>query len=168
MTETALYYTFSTMAQTLAAAIAILGAFALYRLQAMNAEIAERSSTIAQITAGTHGRAVRELHVHGRFDEVLESTEDFDPSATVELNYQVSAARVRLATLLAQRRSLRRYLSVAFWLSAGLLTSSLLVLAAAPKIASVRGAPAAAAAVGIAWFVLCIGTYAKLIWSALA
>ena len=166
--EAALYYTFSTFAQTLAAAITILGAFALYRLQSMNAEIAERSATTARIPSGPHGHAVRELHVHGRFEEVLESTEDVDPGTTVELNFQVSAARIRLAALLAQRASLRRYLSVAFWLSAGLLTSSLVVLASAPSIASTHRGPAVAAAVGIAWFVLCIGVCARLIWSALA
>ncbi len=33
--ENALFYTFSTIAQTLAAAIALLGAFALYRLQSI-------------------------------------------------------------------------------------------------------------------------------------
>ena len=165
--ETALYYTFSTIAQTLAAGIAILGAFALYRLQSINAEIAERSSTIARVSVGVHGHGVRELHVHGRFEDVLESTEDIDPSATAELNYQVTAARVRLATLLTQRKSLRRYLSVAFWLSAGLLTSALVVLATAPAVASIPGAPSVAVTIGITWFLLCLATFAKLIWSAL-
>jgi hypothetical protein len=166
--ESALYYTFSTIAQTLAAAVALVSAFALYRLQSMNAEIAERSSTVAQFSSGAHAPAVRELHVHGRFHEVLESTEDFDPSATVELNYQVSAARVRLGTLLAQRRALRRYLSLAFWLSGGLLTSSLVAIASAPRIATVPHAAVAALSLGILWFVLCIATYARLIWGALA
>jgi hypothetical protein len=165
--EAALYYTFSTIAQTIAAAIAILGAFALHRLQSMNAEIAERSATIAQAPAGAHGHALRELHVHGRFDAVLEHTEDFDPGATVELNFQVSAARLRLAALLDQRRELRRYLTVAFWLSAGLMTSSLVVLATAPLIASAHGV-GAVATLGVLWFVLCMGVCARLIWSALA
>src|SRR6478672_9742333 len=34
--ESTLYYTFSTIAQTLAGAIALLGAFILYRLQKLN------------------------------------------------------------------------------------------------------------------------------------
>lgn len=165
--DTSLYYLFSTIAQTLAAGIAILGAFALYRLQAMNSEIAERSSTIAQFASGARGLVVREAHVHGKFHEVLDATEDVDPGMTAELNYQVSAARVRLATLLAQRRSLRRYFSISFWLSGGLLTSSLIVLATVPEINAVRGGAATAEVVGITWFVLCIGTYAELIWSAL-
>jgi hypothetical protein len=165
--ESALYYTFSTIAQTLAAAIAVLGAFALYRLQSMNAELSERSSTLAKAPAGARGHGVREMHVHGRYEEVLESIEDFDPGATAEFNYQVTAARERLSTLLRQRRSMRRYLNIAFWVSAGLLTSSLIMIATAPKIATMPHAPAIALTVGIVWFVVCIGTYAKLIWSSL-
>ncbi len=166
--ETALYYTFSTIAQTLAAVIAILGAFALHRLQTMNAEIGERSATLVRAPGGAHGHGVRELHVHGKFDEVLAASESFDPTATAEFNYQVTAARMRLAALLDQRKSLRRYLNVAFSLSAGLMTLSLVVLATAPSIAAVPWGAAAASTAGIAWFVLCIGVCARLIWNALA
>ena len=43
-----LYYTFSTIAQALAAAIALLGAFVLFRLQTLTAEIESRSGTITR------------------------------------------------------------------------------------------------------------------------
>ena len=166
--ESALYYTFSTIAQTLAAVITILGAFALYRLQAMNAEIAERSQTVAQAATGAERHQLRELHVHGKFEEMLAAAENIDHSKTVEFNYQVTAARIRLGLLLAQRRSLRGYLNVAFWLSAGLLTASLVVLATAPLITHLqRGAPIAET-LGIIWFMLSLGVCARLIWSALA
>ena len=166
--ENALYYTFSTIAQALAAAITILGAFALYRLQAMNAEISERSQTVAQAATGVERHQLRELHVHGKFEEMLVAAENIDHSKTVEYNYQVTAARIRLAALLAQRKAMRRYLSVAFWLSAGLLTGSLMILADAPTIASIPHGAAIAEVVGIAWFMGSLGVCARLIWSALA
>lgn len=44
--ENALYYTFSTIAQTLAGAIALLAAFALYRLQSLDNIIEEKCSFV--------------------------------------------------------------------------------------------------------------------------
>jgi hypothetical protein len=48
--ENALFYTFSTIAQTLAAAIAFLGAFALYRFQSSRAILTEYSNYITHET----------------------------------------------------------------------------------------------------------------------
>ena len=44
--DAALYYTFSTIAQALAAAIALLGAFTLYRLQLLAAAMPEAASIL--------------------------------------------------------------------------------------------------------------------------
>ena len=46
--ENALFYTFSTIAQTLAAAIALLGAFVLFRLQTIGATLQELSILVIQ------------------------------------------------------------------------------------------------------------------------
>ena len=46
--ENALFYTFSTIPQVLAAAIALLAAFVLYRLQTINAQIEEKSTVVQQ------------------------------------------------------------------------------------------------------------------------
>jgi len=43
-----IFYTFSTMAQTLAGAIALLGAFVLYRLQSLRSDIEIDSGEIVQ------------------------------------------------------------------------------------------------------------------------
>ena len=46
-----LYYTFSTIAQTLAGAIALLAAFILYRLQTLNKDIEELSGCLEDSTS---------------------------------------------------------------------------------------------------------------------
>jgi len=47
--STALYYTFSTIAQTLAAGFAVLAAFVLYRLQGIETEFSQANSVFAQL-----------------------------------------------------------------------------------------------------------------------
>jgi hypothetical protein len=49
MDPTALYYTFSTVAQTLAAGFAVLAAFVLYRLQGMERELLEANAVFARL-----------------------------------------------------------------------------------------------------------------------
>lgn len=48
MDTTALYYTFSTVAQTLAAGFAVLAAFVLYRLQGMEQELTKANAVFAR------------------------------------------------------------------------------------------------------------------------
>lgn len=78
MIANALFYTFSTISQTLAGAIALLGAFVLYRLQSLNLEIEEESRSIA----GRYGlvargyseanqKTVMELHDEQKYREVV-------------------------------------------------------------------------------------------------
>src|SRR5439155_13188719 len=53
----ALYYTFSTIAQTLAGAMALLAAFLLYRLQVLNRAIDSDAERISSALKPYHGRA---------------------------------------------------------------------------------------------------------------
>lgn len=53
----ALYYTFSTIAQTLAGAMALLAAFLLYRLQTLNQGMYEDAERISVALAPYHTRA---------------------------------------------------------------------------------------------------------------
>ena len=48
MLDNTIFYTFSTIAQTLAGAIALLGAFVLYRLQSLGSEIKTYGTSVAE------------------------------------------------------------------------------------------------------------------------
>ena len=62
MTNT-VFYTFSTIAQTLAGAIALLGAFVLYRLQALRSEIERPAEAFGNnYVAGISEGRVREIN----------------------------------------------------------------------------------------------------------
>src|SRR5207237_4524377 len=75
----AFFYTFSTIAQTLAGAIALLGAFVLYRMESLRQAIEEDSRSVIhwynlQIDGytdqGTHQQALRTLYDEQRYRDV--------------------------------------------------------------------------------------------------
>lgn len=131
---TALYYTFSTIAQALAAAMALLAAFALYRLKAiddecLNSSLVMESDTGGATTvripaiAGDWGAVRRE--VQGRLDR-----HQGDPN----LRESVVARLDRLDQLVAAHRSLRRALWVSLVVTAVMVGGSIAVLAYVPVI----------------------------------
>ena len=70
--ENAFFYTFSTIAQALAGAIALLGAFVLFKLQHIDAELTEHAHNV--IEAIPYDRAVQVLwdhYVQGHWDALL-------------------------------------------------------------------------------------------------
>src|SRR5215471_2733385 len=73
LTETAFFYTFSTIAQALAGAIALLAAFVLFKLQSMDAEAPHRAQSILEDFADDHPThaQLQEHFVHSRWDSFL-------------------------------------------------------------------------------------------------
>jgi hypothetical protein len=159
----ALFYTFSTIAQTLAGAIALLSAFLLYRLQSLNSEIDSHSMSLRKACTG-RGQAQADkafdLHHRGKHQELIDFTEACFPqdrSGTVILSLEYLSAAVKL------RASLFRRFHWALWLTAGLIVGSVIVLAVAPAVEDCTLAAVALFIVGIAWLALCIGSYVLLI-----
>ena len=72
-TATAFFYTFSTIAQALAGAIALLAAFVLFKLQSMDAEAPHRAQSILEDFAEDHPKhaQLQEHFVHSRWDRFL-------------------------------------------------------------------------------------------------
>jgi len=73
--ETALFYTFSTIPQVLAAAIAMLAAFVLYRLQTINKQIEESSIGIQK--ADGEPAELWNLHIKEQYEKLYEKAEKF-------------------------------------------------------------------------------------------
>jgi hypothetical protein len=70
--QNALLYTFSTISQTLAGAIALLGAFVLYRLQAVDASIRFLSAYFSSRVKNSGGAAPSLLHLRCCHQEILD------------------------------------------------------------------------------------------------
>lgn len=70
--ETALYYAYSTIAQTLAGAMAVIAAFVLYRLSGLRNELGHNAGILA---VELHSADARKLNGQGRYKELLRLAE---------------------------------------------------------------------------------------------
>jgi hypothetical protein len=164
MTST-LFYTFSTIAQTLAGAMALLAAFLLYRLQSLNSEIESNASRIEGSLSGIHGYHTRELLYGEQYVALLELAAKTDFPAN---HFQADAERARLPALLARHQTLLRSFRVALYLTAGLITMSVLALIATPYIEQSRCLVVGSLGLGAVWFVACMISYVVVLRNALA
>jgi hypothetical protein len=89
------FYTFSTIAQTLAAAIAFLAAFLLYSLQGINAEIDDHGSRTAGLLRSLGVEEGEVLRLRGQYRELLELAAR---TRFPETHYQAVEERAKLRT----------------------------------------------------------------------
>lgn len=160
-----LFYTFSTIAQTLAGAIALLGAFVLFRLQSLNAEIESNASQIAAVLEGILDREeIRTLSRHGLYRELIERSAHVTiPQGT----YQATRERARLPVLLDRQDSLVRRFKIAFYLTVGLIMVSVFVLTIAEGLATSVWLTRLAFASGLLWLADCLVSYVFLMLESL-
>src|SRR5438552_18712376 len=83
--ENALLYTLSTVAQALAGTVALLAAFALYRMQGFAAEL--RENAVAAIQPFSNDPGILGHAAHGRYDELLTSVEENLNGQPMSLHY---------------------------------------------------------------------------------
>ena len=74
--DSALYYTFSTIAQALAAAIALLGAFTLYRLQLLVASMLEAAAILRTHTSANRS-GIDAAYIVADYTKVFELVRTF-------------------------------------------------------------------------------------------
>ena len=158
--ETALYYTFSTIAQTLAAAIALLAAFLLYRLQSLNSAVEHCMLMIVQHYGGPDRMQLDELSAQGKHPEFL-AYHKANPAPSGDIH--TLTPRQRLETLLAHRDSVFRAFYLSLWLTVGLLAASVAVLVFTPALRSNAKCAEIIFAIGGIWFLGCLGSYAFLV-----
>ena len=169
--ETALYYTFSTIAQTLGGAIALLGGFVLYRFQLLARSIEDTAEYLRKEFKSKR----RELHDKidkARFDsdyrlvhEVSQaySEEGIDPP-TIQKYY---SARARLDAMLGQKYSLFRYFNFSLIATVLLILGSVGVLANTPILEVAGYGSPTVFVIGSIWFAVCLYSFMVVVRKAL-
>ncbi|HWC73488.1 MAG TPA: hypothetical protein VG454_06085 [Gemmatimonadales bacterium] len=156
--ENALYYTFSTIAQALAAAIALLGAFTLYRLQLLQAAMLEAATILRTHTSADRGK-VDAAYIVADYFRVFELVRAADTKSQLT---EIRAGLEKFSRLLGEKRSVLRTFQVALVASVIVILGSVIVLAFAPVIVRT---PLVALVLGIGCVSLgvCLGLYARLL-----
>jgi hypothetical protein len=162
--DTTLYYTFSTISQTLAGAIGLLGAFVLFRLQSIDNELEDVSLTVLNCYSPSPDRdAFATLRNNRRYTEVVEFMKSHaytDPSAT---SPYVASRCQQLPFLVAHKGTVHWWLRASLVLTVGLIVASVAVLALTPRVVVDPKAVRVVLLVGWIWLVLCFVAYAKLL-----
>ena len=153
------FYTFSTIAQALAGAIALLGAFVLFRLQSLKTEIDKDAYSIA---VPLEMMSIPRAMMHYRdenFRNLLELVAQHPIQAGMN---QALRERERLPILLNRRDLLISLFKRAFYLTLSLIVFSVIALVLAEAIASSQWTAISVFAIGILWLLACVRSYILL------
>lgn len=164
--ESNLYYTFSTIAQTLAAAIALLAAFALYRLQGLAEILAATSLRIEEAFVGEDHGTYQSLRVAARYSELRALMHEAEARADMK-SEPVAARRRTFESALATASSVRFWLYISLSLTVAVVLLSLIVLSRTHYIAQLVSAPLVLTG-GIVATAICLVAYVVLVRKAVA
>jgi hypothetical protein len=156
--QNALYYTFSTIAQALAAAMALLAAFAMYRLKGIDEESAGAASVIESITGG--GVALRQHYLLGHWKKCMKAADERIEIAPLR---EVLTLRTQLLQLRLAARGTRMALWGALGATAVVMAGSVAALAYVPEICGTGFARPVLTA-GVFGFGVCLAAYTWLVW----
>jgi len=164
-TATALYYTFSTIAQALAAAMALLAAFALYRLKAINDECLQSALVMESDSGG--GTSVRAPAYASNWAEVRQELERRvrDGQGGDWTRETVPPRLARLERLLKAHSRVLTALWVSLALTGLVAAWSVYVLAKVPGIVTSGHADATLNA-GVVTTAACLASYVWLVYEA--
>ncbi len=159
--DSAFYYTFSTIAQALAAMITLLGAFVLYRAQLLGGELDQAAGLIR-----THGKVdasaraeMDAAHITGNHKKV------FDIARISQQGPESSDFRASLAKFEEvdrNRKSLLSSFALAMVVSIAVIGGSVVVLAYTPSLA-VHCRASYYLVGGYVAFCICLVLYARLL-----
>jgi len=131
--ETALYYTFSTIPQTLAAALAILGAFLLSHLAHVNTELGEHLRDLK--TRYGDDDTTRDLQALWSRGDVEDLLRYFSEDRLQRLGKEIRAFRLdRAHTLVRHRAALMYNVESVSTISVATIVASLIVIPLTPTI----------------------------------
>jgi len=125
--DNSLYYTFSTIAQSLAALIGLLSAIALFRLQAVAADLKDRGKAIGS-SFNSHPILQGDL-ASEHYPKFLKGVQQLKDSGTVTFTPAESASLVRMADLVKVQSGIFWSLKLAFLVGAAVIAASIAVLA---------------------------------------
>lgn len=168
--ENALYYTFSTIAQTLAGAIALLAAFVLYRLQILATALDKHADLIREQYYEDFDKAwMNSFIVKEQYQKVLDYTDKHPIDiGTDEQDSYVTDSLTQIRYFLQLKKSLLSYFTVALFLTVGLIIASAIVLSLTPWVNTHPNLRALTLVIGITWLVACFVSYILLLRKALS
>ena len=162
--DTALYYTFSTISQTFAGAIALLGAFTLYRLQQISSLIEDAAGTAIQAHINpmyNHRDVIQHFMANEQYQEIF----DYINNNPVDTENYITALHNKLGQLLIYKKELLALLNRSLLLSVIIIGYSICVLPFVPQIVKCVNSSAPPIIIGIGFIgvILSLVTYAILI-----
>jgi hypothetical protein len=164
--ENTLYYTFSTIAQTLAGAIALLGAFILYRLQKLNNGLDDHAKFIRKQYSEEEDLVfLNSFIVKGEYKKFLKYTraKPVAVSSDQEQQSYLTDVQAKMQELLVLRKSLIRSFTVSLILTVTLIGSSVIALAVTPSLNARGDLRSASLVLAIVWFFACLISYVSLL-----
>ena len=182
--ESTLYYTFSTIAQTLAGAIALLGAFILYRLQKLNSGLDDHAKFIRKQYSEEEDLVfLNSFIVKGQYKKFLKYARanpivTSDPAGAARPDPSVVEAsavgtdegqsylvdvQAKMKELLVLRKSLIRSFSVSLLLTVSLIAASVIALAVTPRLNARSDFRSGSLMLAIVWFLACLISYVSLL-----
>jgi hypothetical protein len=157
-TATAVYYEYSTIAQALAAAMALLAAFAMFRLKSIDEECKGAASAVEGATGG--GDQLRQHYLVSDWVTFRQEVNQRFENLRFRAPQAVTLLR-RIDQLLVVAGRIRRTMWVSLGLTAISIAGSIAVLAVVPRIAEHCAVITLAA--GVLATILCLGSYVRLI-----
>lgn len=167
--ENALYYTFSTIAQTLAGAIALLGGFVLFRLQILGTALDKHANLIREQYDEDFDKAwMNSFIVQEQYQRLLDYTEEHPIDiATDEQDSYVKDSLSQIKFLLILKKRLLRGFYVALALTVGLIIVSIVLLTLTPLISVHGSLRPCILIIAIFWLLGCFGSYIWLLKTSL-
>jgi hypothetical protein len=167
--ENTLYYTFSTIAQTLAGAIALLGAFILYRLQKLNNGLDDHAKFIRkQYSEEEDLIFLNSFIVKGEYKKFLKYSRAkpiaaaSNPGNDAGQSYLIDV-QAKMQELLVLRKSLIRSFTLSLLLTVSLIATSVVALAVTPSLNARSNLRSGSLVLGIVWFLACLISYVSLL-----
>lgn len=164
-----IFYTFSTIAQTLAGAIALMAAIVLFRLQSLNADIDGMAESLASsLNLVSQEKADKALTFY-RLEDFRGLMYLYN-SEVVNMNNIPFHAKLyceRLPKLLSIKSLFLFWFKMAFYLTLFLVLFAVFVLAFAETIAGSRCCAQITFIIGFAWLFGCLFSYAALMHQSL-
>src|ERR1044072_7524834 len=169
--DNALYYTFSTIAQTFASAIALLAAFVLYRFQILSSALETHANDLRkQYSEESDLVLSNSFVVKGDFDGFVDylTKHPIDVTGSDVTDAYIVTSLSQLQRLLRLQKSLLRRLYFSVALTAILITVSIFVLMVTPTLALHPDVRSFAFMIALVWVAGCLVSYVFLIRKSLA
>ena len=171
--DTALYYTFSTIAQTLAGVLGLLAAFLALRINAFNHVIYERMHDLHQRKNWTDSELLGHFWsgnapaFFGYFKAKLEEVNTEEGIGNSLLDEGDKLLLTQADGLLERRKRLLREAKYVFLTSAVVIIFSFTVLMFVPRVYNRPGIPIRLLVLGVVGAAICVFWYVRIILNAL-